>query len=234
MNKLFPVIILAGGLATRLRPITNSLPKSLIPIRGRPFIDYQLKYLSEQGITDATICLGYLGEQIEAFVKDGSKWELKVTYSYDGVEPIGTGGAIMKALELVGKNFFILYGDSFLPVNFYEMQKMYSYSSSPAMMAIIKNENQWDKSNVIFKDGKLIKYDKNNPLIEMEFIDYGLTIMDSHTYSKYNLGSDLSSVYSQLSEDGSLAGYEVFQRFYEVGSKNGIKEFEFYLMQRDL
>jgi N-acetyl-alpha-D-muramate 1-phosphate uridylyltransferase len=241
MNKMLPVLILAGGLATRLRPITESIPKSLVQVAGEPFICRQLRYLKSQGILTVVICIGYLGEMIEKVVGDGSKFGLKVLYSSDGPNLLGTGGAIKQAFiknpDLLGDAFFVLYGDSFLPIEYLPVQKVFEearVSNKTALMTVLKNQNQWDKSNVLFDGKVLIEYNKVNPKPEMSYIDYGLSILCSSVLGKYIVGEafDLAAIYHELSILGQLKGYEVFERFYEMGSHTGLKETEEYFLKR--
>ncbi len=230
---MLPVVILAGGLATRLRPVTETVPKALIEVAGKPFIEHQLEYLSKQGITSVVLCIGYLGKMIQDIVGNGSRWNMRVSYSHDGPFLLGTGGAIKQALSLLGEQFFILYGDSYLPINFSKVQTAFINSQHLALMTVLKNNNQWDTSNVQFEKGKLIEYNKKifNP--KMHYIDYGLGLMDASVISTYSANEvfDLSEVYSGLSIRKQLAGYEVFERFYEIGSYQGIADTEDYLLK---
>jgi NDP-sugar pyrophosphorylase family protein len=230
---LFPVAILAGGLATRIRPITEKIPKALIQVAGKPFIFHQLEQLKTQGVSDVVICVGHLGEQIVQAVGDGKEWDISVQYSFDGESPIGTGGAILKAINKLKENFFILYGDSYLPINFISVQSAFIKGNKKGLMTVLKNNNLWDKSNVNFEDGRIIEYNKRSISPSMEYIDYGLGILSSCVFSDYIVGKefDLSTTYHKLSIEGDLLGYEVFDRFYEVGSFNGIKEMEGYLLK---
>ena len=232
---MLPVAILAGGLATRLRPITETIPKALIEISGEPFIFHQLRYLRQQGIDSIVLCIGYLGEMIEATVGDGSQFGMRVSYSFDGSQLLGTGGAIKSALPLLGKNFFILYGDSFLPIQFKPIETSYLSSKKLGLMTVLKNENQWDKSNAIYQYGLLVEYNKEVIKPDMAYIDYGLGILNADVFSRYPEGEvlDLSKVYNQLSLKGELFGYEVFERFYEIGSHQGILETEEYLTSKE-
>jgi len=228
---MLPVAILAGGLATRLRPITQKIPKALIEIAGKPFIFHQLQYLRKEGIKKVVLCLGYLCEMIQEEVGDGSKFDLDITYSYDGDFLLGTGGSIKKALPLLDENFYVLYGDSFLPIHFSPVEESFLNSKKPALMTVILNENKWDKSNVIFKDGIVLEYNKKEPKSEMKFIDYGLGILSKSLFDKYEekVVFDLADLYHLLSIKSQLAGFEVNERFYEIGSHQGIKETELYL-----
>jgi len=232
---MLPVAILAGGLATRLRPITETIPKALIEIAGEPFIFHQLRYLKQQGIDSIILCVGYLGEMIEAIVGDGSHFGLRVRYSFDGPMLLGTGGAIKAALPMLGENFFIFYGDSYLPIDFRSVEQSYLSSKKLGLMTILKNENQWDRSNVIYQNGSLIEYNKEEIKPNMNFIDYGLGILNADVFSGYPEGEilDLSKVYNNLSLKNELLGYEVFERFYEIGSHQGILETKEYLMAKE-
>lgn len=236
---MLPVAILAGGLATRLRPITTTIPKALISIGNRPFIEWQLRYLRSQGITRVVICSGYLSSQIQAEVGDGSKFDLDLFYSEDGPNLLGTGGALKKALPFLGDSFFVLYGDSFLPIEFLPVQTAFENSNklsnyeSEGLMTILRNKNCWDRSNVLFKSGVLMEYNKTSPTSDMEFIDYGLGILRARALQAYQSIEpfDLAEVYRNLSLKKKLVGYEVYNRFYEIGSFSGISETESYLLK---
>jgi len=221
-----PVAILAGGLSTRLRPITEKIPKALVDVVGKPFVVRQLDYLRRQGITRVVMCLGYLGEQVETVVGDGSAVGLEVRYSWDGPRLLGTGGALMQALPLLGQQFFVLYGDSYLPIDFRAVERDFLASGKPALMTVLRNGNQWDKSNVLFEDGRIIDYNKHKPRSEMAHIDYGLGVLsDSVLQDMTDEDSfDLADVYHNLSVRGLLVGHEVFERFYEIGSAKGLGE----------
>jgi NDP-sugar pyrophosphorylase family protein len=231
---MLPVAILAGGLATRLRPITETIPKALVEVAGEPFICRQLDYLYAQGIRRVVLCIGYLGEMIQTVVGDGSKFGLNVSYSPDGPVLLGTGGALKRALPLLDVHFFVLYGDSFLPIDFLQVEKAFFESKKAALMTVLENSDRWDKSNVLFRKGELVEYNKHAPRPEMAFIDYGLGVLTGSVLETYAVGQafDLAEVYHALSTKGQLAGYEVHERFYEIGSHAGLKETETYFIKR--
>jgi len=231
-----PVVILAGGLATRLRPITKKIPKSLVEVAGEPFISRQLKYLNSQGIKKVTLCVGYLGEMIESVVGKGSQFGLEVSYSLDGPKLLGTGGAIKKALPLLEENFFVLYGDSFLPINFSAVEDAFNASRRPALMTILKNNDQWDKSNVSYLENELVEYNKEFPNLDMNYIDYGLGILSGRLFDSYDKDQpfDLSEIYKNLSIQSELEGYTVNQRFYEIGSHQGLEETTHFFLTRGI
>jgi len=232
---MLPVAILAGGLATRLRPITETIPKALVDVAGLPFIVRQLLYLREQRVRKVVLCIGHLGEMVEALVGNGSRFGLDVTYSSDGPSLLGTGGALKKALPLLGNEFFVLYGDSFLPVDFTTVQQAYLKSGKDALMTVLANGDQWDKSNVLFSNGKLLEYNKRAPRLDMTYIDYGLGVVSARVMDSYPvaLPFDLADVYQALSMQGQLEGLEMHDRFYEIGSHSGLKETETYFLTKE-
>lgn len=226
------VAILAGGLATRLRPITEQIPKSLVEVAGVPFICKQLEYLQSQGIQKVVLCTGYLGGMVQSMVGDGSEFGVDVTYSSDGPNLLGTGGAIKNALPILDEEFFVLYGDSYLPIKFSGVEEAFRLSEKPALMTIIKNSDKWDKSNVHYFDTRLVEYNKEHPKSNMNYIDYGLGILSKVLFSHYkdNQSFDLSEVYRDLSHTSDLHGHLVSERFYEIGSHQGLRDIEQYFL----
>ena len=220
-----PVAILAGGLGTRLGKKALNKAKVLIDVAGKPFISRQLNYLSDQGIKDIVICVGHLGNQIKNYIGNGSKYNLNVSYSDDSDRLLGTGGSIKKACQILGEHFFILYGDSFLPVNFSLIEKAYFQEKKPALMTVLKNKGRWDKSNAYFKD-KCVRYNKKKPRKNMDYIDYGLNIVRNSIFSDFSSNEvfDLADVFENLSDKSLLAGFEIYDRFYEIGSINGLND----------
>ncbi len=231
LEKLFPVVILAGGLATRLHPVTVTLPKSLIPINQEPFIAHQLRLLRKNHIKNVVICTGYLSEQIIDFVGDGKAFDLDVTYVNDGPTLLGTAGAIKQALPHLSDAFFVLYGDSYLPCDYLTLQNHFDHSDKLALMSIFQNQGKWDTSNVLYHQGKILAYDKVNRNPNMHHIDYGLGIFKKAAFDHIpkNACYDLADLYKKLITIDELATYEVTERFYETGSFAGIKELERYL-----
>jgi NDP-sugar pyrophosphorylase family protein len=203
-------------------------------VAGKPFIDHQLEYLRKQGVTSVVLCIGYLGEMIQEIVGDGSRWNLQVRYSPDGPVLLGTGGALKQALPMLGEQFFILYGDSYLPIDFAKVQTAYIDSGRLGLMTVLRNKNLWDRSNVEFENGQLIEYNKKLISPQMHYIDYGLGVLKADTLNNQPSETpfDISIVYNKLSLQKQLAGYEVFERFYEVGSLQGIADTQKYLSQK--
>lgn len=228
---MLPCVILCGGLATRLRPITESIPKSLVPIAGEPFIAHQLRLLRGAGVEQVVLCVGFLGEMIEAFVGDGSVFGLRASYSFDGATLLGTAGAIRKALPAVDSSFFVLYGDSYLPCSYDSVAKSFRTGGKRGLMTIFRNQGSHDTSNVEAEDGVIHRYDKRNPTPAMQYIDYGLGAFHRSVFECLPLNQpyDLAQVYQELLAAGDLSGYEVQERFYEIGSRTGIQDLESYL-----
>jgi NDP-sugar pyrophosphorylase family protein len=221
-------VILAGGMGTRMTALFPNIHKCLIPINGIPFIDYQLKYLSNNGITKIVLSVGHLAEQVRDYVQDGSKWDLHIEYIEDGKVLLGTGGAVRKAFDagMLDEEFLIIYGDSFLPINIDWVCWHFSEQSLPALMTIYHNENKLDISNAIYENGFVLKNSK--PKSDFTHIDYGLTILNRNIIKDYiptDQKYDLSTLFHQLSIDKKLAGYIINERFYEIGSPAGLQDF---------
>jgi NDP-sugar pyrophosphorylase family protein len=233
MRPMPPIAVLAGGLATRMQPATLTVPKSMLEVAGEPFIAHQLRLFRRQGLERVVLCLGYLGEQVAAFVGDGGHYGLQAAYSYDGAVLLGTGGALRCALPLLGEEFLVTYGDSFLDVPFRPVVDAYRVASTSGLMTVFHNSGRWDISNVEFTDGRIIDYSKT-PTPRMTYIDYGLTMLSSSTLATFAEGEafDLADVYRRLVREGRMTGFEVKRRFYEIGSPAGRAETETYLRQQ--
>lgn len=229
-----PVVVLVGGLATRLRPVTEKMPKSAITIKGKPFILHQLDLFRNQGIDHVHLCLGYLGEMVvELVTKSIFPQKMKITFSFDGERLMGTGGAIKKALHHLPDLFFVTYGDSYLDLDYSKVELFFHNAAAleNGLMTVFKNENKFDDSNVVFENNSVIYYSKKQKTVRMNYIDYGLGILRKTHFNPYPDGDpfDLSEIYEDLSAKGALLGYEVPERFYEIGSLKGIKDLNNYL-----
>jgi MurNAc alpha-1-phosphate uridylyltransferase len=226
-------VILAGGLATRLKPLTTNVPKSMVKIIGKPFLEYQLELLKKNEIRDIILCVGYLHEQIEDYFGNGRKFDVNIVYSQEKVRLLGTGGALKNAEKYLESKFFVMYGDSYLPIAFRKVYQHFINNSAIACMVVYKNESRYDKSNVLFKNKKVKVYDKGKPSPEMRHIDYGLTIFSKETLKEIpkEQPCDLGCVLSKLAKDGKLLGCEVYNRFYEIGSLKGLRDFEKYISE---
>lgn len=234
-----PVAILAGGLATRLRPVTEKIPKSLIEINGEPFLAHQLRLLHARGIRRAVLCVGYLGEMIRDYAGSGREFGIELEYSFDGASPDsktlrGTGGAIHQALPLLGEAFFVLYGDSYLPCEYSPVEEAFRASGKSGLMTVYANSDQWDSSNVEFAGGEILAYDKRARTPRMLHIDYGLGVIRREAFDGVAPGAviDLAGIYQKLLASGQLAGFEIQQRFYEIGSLEGIRDLSRKLLER--
>jgi NDP-sugar pyrophosphorylase family protein len=229
--KLPPIAVLCGGLATRLWPLTEKIPKSMIEIAGEPFIAWQLRLLATAGFRNVVLLCGYLGEQIEQFVGDGQKFGLKVRYCHDGDNPLGTGGAVRRALPILGSTFMTIYGDSYCPTDYRRIYSAYLSSGKAALMTVFRNENKWDKSNVEYRNGCIVRYDKKNADEAMTYIDYGVNVFTDSVFAVMpeNEAFDLAVIQTDLARKGNLAGIEVSERFFEVGSHGGIDDFRAFV-----
>lgn len=221
-----PVAILAGGLATRLRPLTDEVPKSLVEVAGRPFAEHQLDLLRRHGFTDVVLCVGHLGAQIEQTLGDGSRFGMRLVYVDDGPTLLGTGGALRRALPHLGEAFLVMYGDSYLDCDYGSVASALISSGKLGVMTVFHNENRWEPSNVRFEGGKIQAYDKNAVDPSLEHVDYGLGALRAEALDRYPADQmlDLAHVYRDLLAEDQLAAYEVRERFYEIGSFSGLEE----------
>jgi len=228
MFSNFPVAILAGGLATRLRPITEKIPKLLVEVAGEPFFSHQIRLLKAAGLTRLVLCVGYLGEKIVALYGDGSKWGVEIEYVFDGPKLLGTAGALIQALPKLGDTFFVLYGDSYLPVDYLAVGKAFVDSTELGLMTVFENHGRFDKSNVWFENGEIKMYDKKVKVPQMHHIDYGLGVFRVAAFDGFSRQAvvDLAEVQKSLVARHQLAGYEIKNRFYEIGSHEGLNELE--------
>ena len=230
-----PVAILAGGLATRMKPITETIPKSLLDVHGKPFIARQLECLARKGARRVTICIGHLGEMIRDAVGTGGGFGLEVRYSDEGDTLLGTGGALKKALPVLGDKFLILYGDSLLECDYQAVERSFLQGGRKGLMTVYRNDDLYDASNVLFADGRIEVYDKSKRTPEMRHIDYGLGCLSARALDDIPEGGrvDLAVIYQNLLQQGELAGFEVFQRFYEIGSPEGLAETRRYFAMKE-
>lgn len=225
--------LLAGGRATRLYPLTETMPKSLVPVAGEPFLAHQLRWLAGQGARDVVICCGHLGEPVREFAGDGERFGVRVRYSEDGAQALGTGGAIRHALPLLGEKFLVMYGDSLLGASLSAMRDAFCAQSCAGMMAVYRNENRWDASNVEMGGGRVVRYEKGGRDSGLTHIDYGVSAFCAEAFAGYGDGQafDLETVFQALIARDELACHEVRERFYEIGSFEGLRETEAMLRQ---
>jgi NDP-sugar pyrophosphorylase family protein len=209
-----------------MRPLTDPLPKALLEVAGEPFLAHQLRLFARQGIANVKLLVGYRWEQIRAFAGDGSRFGVRVDYIVDGPKLFGTGGAVRRALDRLGPEFLVTYGDAWLDTPYGAVVEAFHASGLPAMMCVFRNENRWDMSNVVFENGVIRLYSKTRWLSEMRHIDWGLGMLKAAVLATRPIDEpwDLSELYEELSVAGRLAGYEVAQRFYEIGSLAGLAE----------
>ncbi len=230
-----PVAILAGGLATRLRPLTERIPKVLVDVAGKPFAEHQLNLLRQHGVKRVVFCVGYLGEMVKRVLGDGDRWGIDVQYAFDGDALLGTGGALRKALPLLGERFLVLYGDSYLDCDYEAVEEAFAGSKRLGLMVVFRNANRWDRSNVVFTDGRITRHDKRYQTADMAYIDYGLGALQAKAFDAYPEDTviDLTAIYQGLLTRNELAGFEVTQRFFEVGSLAGLEETRRYLSAKE-
>ena len=221
------VVILAGGLATRLGELTKNRPKSLVEILQKPFLAYQLELLSFKGITDIVLCIGHLGAQIQEIFGNGNKYGVDISYSFED-KPLGTAGALKNAESLLDDIFFVMYGDSYLLLDFPKIQSYFMSQNKLGLVTVYKNHDFYDESNMVINGNMVVKYSKTEKTKDMVYIDYGASIFrkealelvpENHAYS-------LEDLFIRLIKREQLLAFEVNDRFYEIGSPRGLRDFE--------
>ncbi len=230
----FPVVILAGGLGTRLGSLTAGRPKALVPVAGKPFLFHQLELLRRKGLSHVILSVGYKAALIKRAVKAAKISGMRIEFVEDGPVPLGTGGAVRKAAQLVDGPFFVLYGDSYLEINYLAVAQAYKKSGKKGLMTVYRNNNRLDKSNLIFRRGLIKRYSKNEVTPQMRHIDYGLTIINKEQLKSFpaHRKFDLSAIFQKLIKKNEMAAVEVKKRFYEVGSPSGIQALEVHLARK--
>lgn len=224
-----PVCILAGGLGTRLGARVREIPKPLLEVAGEPFLAHQLRLLAAGGAGEVVICAGYRGELIESRI-GASRFGLRIRYSFDAPGLDGTLGALRRARPLLGERFLVLYGDTYLRIDYGALAHAWADSGLPAVMAVLRNEGRWDASNAVYRDGMVVGYDKRAPVPGMEWIDYGLGGLESTALERVPSSErDLASLYRSLAEDGELLGFVARERFYEIGTPAALAETDEFL-----
>jgi NDP-sugar pyrophosphorylase family protein len=214
-----PVCILAGGLGSRLGTAVRDVPKPLIEVAGRPFLAHVLALLRSHGASRVVLCVGYLGELIEHRLGSGAELGLELRYRYDPPGLAGTAGAVRAALPDLGSRFLVLYGDTYLRIDYADVARR--AQGEVALMTVLENEGRWDRSNALYRDGRVILYDKRSPTPEMRWIDYGLSVLTPGVLGEE---ADLSDVFARLSRSGLLAGYLATERFFEIGTPAALEE----------
>jgi NDP-sugar pyrophosphorylase family protein len=231
VSELPAVCILAGGAGTRLGSMVAKVPKPLLEVAGEPFLVHQLRLLAANGATNAVLCVGYLGERIEERI-GGEQFGVRIGYSYDVPGLDGTLGAIRRALPLLPDRFLVLYGDTYLRLDYRAAAEAWSESGRLGLMTVLRNQGRWDKSNVVYDGDLVVAYDKGEQTPQMEWIDYGLGGLQAKAISLVaDEESDLATLYARLAVLGELHGYEVHDRFYEIGSPESLLETDVFLRQ---
>jgi len=231
------VVVLAGGRGTRMRPLTDTIPKALLPVLGRPFAERQVELLAANGVVDIVFSIGYLGPMIRDTLGDGSRFGVRIRYVDEGPDLRGTGGAVrlFTGSGLADDDFAVLYGDSYLPIDYAAVWDAYAACEQPALMTVIRNRDRWDASNAELGADGLIRYAKGVSDAAFTCIDYGLSVVSARVVREHvppDTVSDLAGLFTHLGERGMLAGFEVHERFYEIGSEVGIADLEAMLARR--
>ena len=230
-----PIIVLAGGLGSRLGSLTADVPKALVNINGRPFIDWQLNLLKQAGYKDVLLCVGHKAQQIMEYVGNGKKFSLKIHYSHDGVAPLGTGGAVINGIRKIGGDCAVIYGDSFLPIDFGLVEHVFQNTSMSALMTVIRKELVLEEGNLNYDNGLVTSYSKSSNSLNYGHVDFGLSYFKFDAIHDFQAKTpwDLSILFQNLTKTGKLQGYEIETPYFEIGSTKGISMLESYLQRKE-
>ncbi|MQG20440.1 MAG: nucleotidyl transferase [SAR202 cluster bacterium] len=228
------IVIIAGGMGTRLRSAVDGLPKSLAPINGKPFVEYQINLVRKAGISDIVLCVGYGADQIMSYLGTGHDLGVNIKYSVEDT-PLGTAGALENANTLLGKEFFVTYGDSYLVLDYSDIAKRFVESETLGLMVVHRNEDKYDRSNVVVHGGKVVFYSKTERRPDMVFLDHGLTMLSKEAINLISddRPCDLSQLFGRLIQNKQLAAYETQHRPYEIGSPKSLEEFREFIEQKE-
>jgi NDP-sugar pyrophosphorylase family protein len=229
-----PVCILAGGLGSRLGETVRDTPKPLLEVAGRPFLDWQLELLARYGVTRAVLCVGYLGERIEAALGE-RRHGIELVYRYDPPQLAGTAGAIRGALDALGDAFLVLYGDTYLRVDYRAAWDAFAASGLEGLWCVLRNEGRWDTSNIVLSadERRVALYDKRpeHRVDAMRWIDYGVGALRAGALTERPGVDDLSALQQALAAEGQLGAYVATERFYEIGTPAALAETDEFLRQ---
>jgi MurNAc alpha-1-phosphate uridylyltransferase len=222
-------VILAGGLATRLGERARELPKALLPIAGKPFLAWQIAALARSGFSEVVLCIAHFGAQIRDFLGDGAAFGVTAAYSEDGPELLGTGGALRRALPLLGASFLVTYGDSYLPFDYAApLRDLNAHPEALGTMSVFENNDAWDSSNTEVRGETVLRYEKGGMDAALRYIDYGALALRRSVLTERpaDVRFGLEQVQAELARAGTLRAYPASERFYEIGSELGIRDLE--------
>ncbi|MCP4977334.1 MAG: NTP transferase domain-containing protein [Maribacter sp.] len=228
-------VILAGGLGTRFRQLTLETPKPMIPVMGKPYLEYQLQYLKSYNITDILLCVGYLGKTIQSYFGDGKPWDMKITYSFEE-KPLGTGGALKNAGKHLENCFYLIYGDSFLPINYSSFENHFFEVDKTLLMVLYNNREETSVPNNVFLDNKrmVTQYEKETGNSMLQYVDAGVLALKKEILDSMPLEKEVSleqEIFPNYIARQECAGFVTRERFYDIGTPERLKSFETYIQE---
>ncbi len=226
--------ILVGGLGTRLGRLTQEVPKPMVMVRGRPFLEHEISLLKRSGITDFVLCVGYLGEKVEEHFGDGSRWGVRVSYSWDGPRLLGPAGALKRAEPLLQEFFFVTYGDAYLRADYRGLMRTLVDSGRLGVMAVYQNRNKYGRSDVAVRGESIVRYDKRGGE-GLDWVNFGVSALSRRALALIPAGRECGEeeFYGQLIERDELLAFPVPDRFYEIGTPASLKEFEQFVSSEE-
>ncbi len=226
--------ILVGGLGTRLGSLTKSVPKPMVLVAGKPFLEHEIGLLKGGGIDDFVLCVGHLGEKVESHFGDGGRWGVRVRYSYDGPKLLGPAGALKKAEPLLDERFLVTYGDAYLRADYRRLMSALEKSGKLGAMAVYENHDRYGRSDVVVRDGMVARYQKSGKAPGMDWVNFGVSALRRSALSFVRAGRECGEeeFYGELIKRGELLAFPVKDRFYEIGTPESLKEFERFISRQ--
>jgi mannose-1-phosphate guanylyltransferase len=224
------IVILAGGLGTRLRPITERIPKPMVDAGGRPFLEHIVRHLANQNFQRLLLLIGHLGEQVRDYFEHGQRFRVQIEYESEPA-PLGTAGAVRNALSKLDEEFILLYGDSYLPIDHWEVVQAFQESPCPGLIVVYDNRNADTgvANNVALgRDGYVRRYEKGRAAADLHYVEAGVLCFRREVFANLPAGEPISledEIYPQLIAQNQLRGFVTQQRFFDIGTHGRLAEF---------
>ena len=216
-------VILAGGLGKRLKPLTEQIPKVMVPVNDKPFLWHLLRLLKSRGVSDVVLCVGYLGKQVRDHFGDGEGLGVRIRYSEEKKGLLGTGGSLKQAQSLLDEHFLVINGDTYLPIDYKSVENTFLRRGKAALMVVYGNQEDTGVKNNVALDNDLLvtRYEKASDNPHLKYVEAGVLALRREALEPIAEGHPISlekGLYPTLIQQGQLAAYVTEQKFYDIGT----------------